>query len=29
MPRLFTGLELPEVVVGQLAVMRGGVVGAR
>jgi RNA 2',3'-cyclic 3'-phosphodiesterase len=29
MPRLFTGLELPEVVVGQLALMRGGVVGAR
>jgi RNA 2',3'-cyclic 3'-phosphodiesterase len=29
MPRVFTGLELPEVVVGQLALMRGGVVGAR
>ena len=29
MPRLFTGLELPEPVVGQLALMRGGVVGAR
>ena len=29
MPRLFTGLELPEVVVGQLALLRGGVVGAR
>jgi 2'-5' RNA ligase len=29
MPRLFTGLELPEAVVGQLALMRGGVVGAR
>jgi RNA 2',3'-cyclic 3'-phosphodiesterase len=29
MPRLFTGLELPEVVVGQLALMRGGVVSAR
>jgi RNA 2',3'-cyclic 3'-phosphodiesterase len=29
MPRLFTGLELPEWVVGQLALMRGGVVGAR
>jgi RNA 2',3'-cyclic 3'-phosphodiesterase len=29
MPRLFTGLELPEAVVGQLAFMRGGVVGAR
>ena len=27
MPRLFTGLELPEVVVGQLALLRGGVVG--
>ncbi len=29
MPRLFTGLELPDVVVGQLALMRGGVAGAR
>ena len=29
MPRLFTGLELPEAVVGQLALMRGGIVGAR
>jgi RNA 2',3'-cyclic 3'-phosphodiesterase len=29
MPRLFTGLELPEAVVGQLALQRGGVVGAR
>jgi RNA 2',3'-cyclic 3'-phosphodiesterase len=29
MPRLFTGLELPEVVVCQLALLRGGVVGAR
>jgi 2'-5' RNA ligase len=29
MPRLFTGLELPGVVVGQLALARGGVVGAR
>ena len=29
MPRLFTGLELPEVVVGQLALLRGAVVGAR
>ena len=29
MPRLFTGLELPEAVVGQLALLRGGVVGAR
>jgi 2'-5' RNA ligase len=29
MPRLFTGLELPEVVVGQLALLRGGIVGAR
>jgi RNA 2',3'-cyclic 3'-phosphodiesterase len=28
-PRLFTGLELPEVVVGQLVRMRGGIVGAR
>jgi 2'-5' RNA ligase len=28
-PRLFTGLELPEAVVGQLALARGGVVGAR
>jgi RNA 2',3'-cyclic 3'-phosphodiesterase len=29
MPRLFTALELPERVAGQLAFMRGGVVGAR
>jgi RNA 2',3'-cyclic 3'-phosphodiesterase len=29
MPRLFTGLELPGAVVAQLALMRGGVVGAR
>jgi RNA 2',3'-cyclic 3'-phosphodiesterase len=29
MPRLFTGLELPDAVVGQLALMRGGIVGAR
>ncbi len=29
MPRLFTGLELPGAVVGQLALMRGGVLGAR
>ena len=29
MSRLFTGLELPEAVVGQLALARGGVVGAR
>ena len=29
MPRLFTGLELPDAVVGQLTLMRGGVVGAR
>jgi 2'-5' RNA ligase len=29
MPRLFTGLELPEGVAGQLAFLRGGVVGAR
>ena len=29
MPRLFTGLELPVVVVGQLALLRSGVVGAR
>ena len=28
MPRLFTGLELPGAVAGQLALMRGGVVGA-
>ena len=26
MPRLFTGLELPDTVVGQLALMRGGVI---
>jgi 2'-5' RNA ligase len=29
MPRLFTGLELPRSVVGQIALARGGVVGAR
>ena len=29
MPRLFTALELPDAVVGQLALTRGGVVGAR
>ena len=29
MPRLFTGLELPDAVVGQLALTRGGVAGAR
>src|ERR1700730_12000271 len=29
MPRLFTGLELPDAVVGQLVLARGGVVGAR
>ncbi len=29
MPRLFTGLELPEAVVSQIAAARGGVVGAR
>ena len=29
MPRLFTGIELPEAVVGQLSLLRGGVVGAR
>jgi len=29
MPRLFTGLELPQTVVGQIALARGGVVGAR
>jgi RNA 2',3'-cyclic 3'-phosphodiesterase len=29
MPRLFTGLELPETVVGQIALARGGVIGAR
>jgi RNA 2',3'-cyclic 3'-phosphodiesterase len=29
MPRLFTALELPETIVSQLALMRGGVVGAR
>jgi 2'-5' RNA ligase len=29
MPRLFTGLELPDAVVCQLAPMRGGVIGAR
>src|SRR6476646_4581971 len=29
MPRLFTGLELPEAVASQLASLRGGVAGAR
>ena len=29
MPRLFTALELPETIVGQLALARGGIVGAR
>jgi 2'-5' RNA ligase len=29
MPRLFTALELPESVVSQIALARGGVVGAR
>jgi RNA 2',3'-cyclic 3'-phosphodiesterase len=29
LPRLFTTLELPEAVAGQLALARGGVVGAR
>ena len=29
MPRLFTALELPEAVAGQLALMRGGIAGAR
>ncbi len=29
MPRLFTALELPERIVSQLAVARGGLVGAR
>ncbi len=29
MPRLFTGLELPQSIVGQIALARGGVVGAR
>jgi len=29
MPRLFTGLELPEVVADELALVRGGIVGAR
>ena len=29
MPRLFTGLELPEAVVNQLALARGGIAGAR
>lgn len=29
MPRLFTGLELPDAVAGQLALLRGGVAGAR
>jgi RNA 2',3'-cyclic 3'-phosphodiesterase len=28
MPRLFTALELPDVVVAELALMRGGVLGA-
>jgi RNA 2',3'-cyclic 3'-phosphodiesterase len=29
MPRLFTALELPETVVSQMAMARGGVIGAR
>ncbi len=29
MPRLFTGLELPEVVAQQLGMLRGGIAGAR
>jgi RNA 2',3'-cyclic 3'-phosphodiesterase len=29
LPRLFTGLELPETVVSQVALARGGVIGAR
>jgi RNA 2',3'-cyclic 3'-phosphodiesterase len=29
MPRLFTGLELPDAVAGQLALERGGIPGAR
>src|SRR5271169_6500740 len=29
MPRLFTALELPKRVAGQMALARGGVVGAR
>jgi 2'-5' RNA ligase len=29
MPRLFTALELPDALVGQLALVRGGIVGAR
>ena len=29
MPRLFTGLELPETVVAQMALARGGLFGAR
>jgi RNA 2',3'-cyclic 3'-phosphodiesterase len=29
LPRLFTGLELPETLVSQMAVARGGVIGAR
>src|SRR5580698_3789006 len=29
MPRLFTGLELPDAIVGQLALHRGGIAGAR
>jgi 2'-5' RNA ligase len=29
MPRLFTGLELPETVVAQIAISRGGLFGAR
>jgi RNA 2',3'-cyclic 3'-phosphodiesterase len=29
MPRLFTGLELPETVSAQIALARGGVIGAR
>jgi 2'-5' RNA ligase len=29
MPRLFTGLEIPEELAGELAMMRGGIHGAR
>ena len=29
MPRLFTGLELPRSIAGQIALARGGVIGAR
>ena len=29
MPRLFTGLELPEAVAAQIALARGGLFGAR